>query len=68
MADLQVSTDKGSTWKSGLTREDYNFFQESSGFGTTSVAVKVISIDGDEVIVNGCDVTGGSLATAAGNF
>lgn len=68
VADLQVSTDGGSTWQSGLSRQDYNFFQESSGFGTTSVAVKVVSIDGDEVVVDDVNVTGGTLVTATANF
>lgn len=47
---------------------DYNFFQKSSGFGTSTVSVKVISIDGNEVIINGCSVKGGQLCTAKGNF
>lgn len=47
---------------------DYNFFQKSSGFGATIVAVKVVSIDGDEVAIKGCSVTGGQLCTATSNF
>lgn len=47
---------------------DYNFFQQSSGFGATSVSVKVISEDGDEVVASDCGVTDGQLCTAASNF
>lgn len=68
VADLQVSTDDGATWQSGLTRMDYNFFQQSSGFGATSVSVKVISEDGDQVVASDCGVTDGQLCTAASNF
>jgi hypothetical protein len=47
---------------------EYNFFQKSSGFGSTNVAIKVISIDGDEIVVQNCEVVGGKLITAASNF
>ncbi|KXT17386.1 hypothetical protein AC579_3859 [Pseudocercospora musae] len=67
-ADLQVSSDGGSTWTSGLTRQDYNFFELSSGTGSDTVAVKVESIDGDQVIVKGISVTGGNSQVASGNY
>jgi hypothetical protein len=47
---------------------EYNFFQQSSGFGVTSVAVKVISVDNDEVVVKNVEVVGGKLVTAGSNF
>ncbi|KAK4505036.1 hypothetical protein PRZ48_002999 [Zasmidium cellare] len=68
VSDLQVSTDGGSTWQSGLTRQDYNYFEQSSGFGTDNVAIKAISVDGGSVVVKGCSVTGGSTKGGSGNF
>lgn len=68
MADLQYSTDGGSTWKSGLSRQPYNYFELSSGTGSDTVAVRAESIDGDRVVVKGCKATGGKSYKAAGNF
>ncbi|EME47888.1 expansin-related protein [Dothistroma septosporum NZE10] len=68
VADLEYSTDGGSTWKSGLQRQTYNYFQLSSGTGSNSVAVRAESVDGDRVVVKGCAVTGGNTCTASGNF
>ena len=68
IADLQVSTDGGRTWKGGLTRQDYNFFENSSGFGTSSVDVRVLSVDGDAVVVKNVAVTSGNLVTGSRNF
>ncbi|CAK3854464.1 barwin-like endoglucanase [Lecanosticta acicola] len=67
-ASMSVSTDGGSTWKDGLTRKTYNFFENSSGFGTTTVDVRVESEDGDRVIVKNVAVTGDSKTTASGNY
>jgi expansin len=67
VTSLEVSTDGGSTWQS-TTRQSYNFFENSSGFGTSSVDVKVTSIDGDVVIVNNVDVTPDLVVTASANF
>ena len=67
VSSLEVSTDGGSTWQP-TTRQTYNFFENSSGFGTTNVDVKVTSIDGDVVIVKNVDVTPGSVVTASSNF
>jgi len=64
---LEVSTDGGSTWVA-TARQTYNFFENSLGFGTTTVDVKVTSIDGDVVIVNSVQVSSGSSVTASGNF
>lgn len=68
ISDMQVSTDGGSTWQSGLTRQDYNYFEQSSGFGTDNVAIKAISVNGDSVVVKGCSVTGGASKEGSGNF
>ncbi|KAL5047585.1 RlpA-like double-psi beta-barrel-protein domain-containing protein-containing protein [Aspergillus fruticulosus] len=64
---LEVSTDNGSTWK-GTTRSDYNFFENSSGFGTDTVDVRVTGVDGAVVTVNNVSVASGKSVTAAGNF
>ncbi|KUJ14269.1 uncharacterized protein LY89DRAFT_649993 [Mollisia scopiformis] len=67
VSSLEVSTDGGSTWQS-TTRQTYNFFEQSSGFGTTTVDIKVTSDSGDVVIVNNVDVSSGASTTASGNF
>lgn len=66
VASLEVSTDGGSTWQ-GTTRQDYNFFQQSSGFGADTVDVKVTSVSGTEVVVNDVGVASGSSITAGSN-
>jgi len=67
VASLEVSIDGGSTW-TGTVRQSYNFFEYSSGFGTTTVDVKVTSVDGDVIIVNGVEVASGASTTASSNF
>jgi hypothetical protein len=67
VTSLEISTDSGKTWQQ-TTRQSYNFFENSSGFGTSSVDVKVTSMDGDVVIVNGVQVTPDSVVTASANF
>jgi hypothetical protein len=67
VTSLEVSTDGGKTWKP-TTRQSYNFFENSSGFGTSSVDVRVTSVDGDVVIVNDVQVTPDSVVTASANF
>ncbi|KAL4981150.1 RlpA-like double-psi beta-barrel-protein domain-containing protein-containing protein [Aspergillus desertorum] len=64
---LEVSTDNGSTWK-GTTRSDYNFFENSSGFGTDTVDVRVTGVDGGLVTVKNVSVASGKSVAAAGNF
>ncbi|CAJ2513122.1 Uu.00g012410.m01.CDS01 [Anthostomella pinea] len=64
---LEVSTDGGSTWKS-TTRTEYNFFQNESGFGTTTVAVRVTSASGKTVVVKNVGVVSDSQITAGSNF
>jgi expansin (peptidoglycan-binding protein) len=67
VSKLEVSTDGGNTWKA-TTRQPYNFFENSAGFGADSVDVKVTSIDGKTVVVKGVSIASGSLKTAGGNF
>lgn len=65
---MQVSTDGGKSWKKGLQRQDFNFFEMTAGFGTTQVSVKVISVDNDEIVVGGCKVSSGGTTKGDGNF
>lgn len=64
---LQVSTDGGSTWKD-TTRTEYNFFENSSGFGTDTVAIKVTGVSGATIITKDVKVSGGVTKQAASNF
>ena len=64
---LEVSTDGGSTWQS-TTRTEYNFFENSSGFGTDTVDVRVTSASGGTIEVSDVSVTSDSQATASSNF
>ncbi|KIM95510.1 carbohydrate-binding module family 63 protein [Oidiodendron maius Zn] len=67
VSSLEVSTDGGSTWQS-TTRQTYNFFENSAGFGTTTVDIKVTSDSGDVVIVNDVNISSGASTTASSNF
>ncbi|KAF7552514.1 hypothetical protein G7Z17_g4236 [Cylindrodendrum hubeiense] len=64
---VEVSTDGGSTWQS-TTRQDYNFFEESSGFGATTMDIRVTSTTGDVIKVSNVGVTPDAQYTAASNF
>ncbi|KAL4784617.1 RlpA-like double-psi beta-barrel-protein domain-containing protein-containing protein [Aspergillus varians] len=67
VASLEVSTDGGSTWQE-TTRSDYNFFENSSGFGTDSVDVRVKGISGGSVVVKSVGVSSGTSVTATENI
>lgn len=64
---LEVSTDGGNTWQS-TTRAYYNYFENSSGFGTDTVDVRVTSITGKSIVVNNVSCSSGSSTTASSNF
>ena len=66
--DLQISTNGGSTWKGGLKRQPYNFFELTSGTGSATVAVKAISVDGEEVVIKNVPVQAGKSVSASKNF
>ncbi|KAK6813986.1 hypothetical protein RU639_010591 [Aspergillus parasiticus] len=66
VTSLEVSTDGGSTWQS-TTRSDYNYFENSSGFGTATVDVRVTGKSGKVVTVNNVSVSSGVEVTAGGN-
>ncbi|KAM0286929.1 hypothetical protein ACHAQH_000613 [Verticillium albo-atrum] len=67
VAKLEVSTNSGSTWQS-TQRKDYNFFEQPSGFGTSSVEVRVTSVSGKVVVVRNVQVASDAHATASSNF
>ncbi|KAK6203729.1 hypothetical protein LQW54_008835 [Pestalotiopsis sp. IQ-011] len=67
ISKLEVSTNGGSTWQS-TTRRDYNFFENSSGFGTDTVDVKVTSTNGKSITVKGVSVASDTSVTAGSNF
>jgi expansin (peptidoglycan-binding protein) len=64
---LEVSTDGGSTWQS-TTRTYYNYFEQSSGFGTDTVTVRVTGKSGNTVIVKDVGCTSESEYTASSNL
>ncbi|KAM0556080.1 hypothetical protein ACHAPJ_006068 [Fusarium lateritium] len=67
VTSLEVSTDGGSTWQK-TERKDYNFFENSAGFGSDSVDVKVTSSTGKTVTVSKVGVTAGAEYKASSNF
>ncbi|KZM19483.1 uncharacterized protein EKO05_0003115 [Ascochyta rabiei] len=64
---LEASTDGGKTWKQ-TQRQDYNYFQYSSGFGTSAVDVRVTSITGQTIIVKNVSIAPLTTKKAASNF
>lgn len=67
ISKLEVSTDGGSSWKS-TTRSKYNFWENSAGFGTSSVDVRVTAVNGKAITVKGVSVAASSTKTASSNF
>ncbi len=67
VSKLEVSTDGGATWHE-TTRMDYNFFENSSGFGVDSLDVKVTSVTGGSIVVNNVSVDASTTATAGSNL
>jgi expansin len=66
-ASMEVSTDGGSTWTS-TDREDYNFFQISSGVGASSATVRVTSFGGVVVTVDNVSMTSDAVVKASSNY
>lgn len=67
VAKLEVSTDGGSTWQS-TTRTYYNYFEQSSGFGTDTVTVRVTGESGNTVTVQEVGSSSESEFTASSNL
>ncbi|KAF7716727.1 Expansin [Penicillium ucsense] len=64
---LEVSTDGGNSWKS-TTRTDYNYFEQSSGFGADSFDVRVTGQSGTTVVVKNVGPTAESVYKASANL
>lgn len=64
---LSFSTNGGSSW-TPTQRQEYNYFLYSSGSGSSSVDVKVTSVDGDVVIVKDVKIGSGVKGVASSNF
>ncbi|CAI7671260.1 unnamed protein product [Penicillium viridicatum] len=64
---LEVSTDGGSSWKS-TTRTYYNFFENTAGFGTSTVDVRITGASGKTVVVKDVGVSSGNEVTAGSNL
>ncbi|KAJ5406179.1 hypothetical protein N7465_007463 [Penicillium sp. CMV-2018d] len=64
---LEVSTDGGSSWKS-TTRTYYNFFENTAGFGTSTVDVRITGASGKTVVVKDVGVSSGNVVTAGSNL
>lgn len=64
---LDVSIDGGKTWKT-TTRQPYNYFENSSGFGTDTVTVRITSSNGKTITVSGMSVASETSKTASSNF
>ncbi|KAL5422766.1 hypothetical protein PMIN06_007697 [Paraphaeosphaeria minitans] len=67
VSKLEVSTDGGATW-TATKRSAYNFWENSAGFGTSSVDVRVTGVNGKTVTVNGVSVAASTTKTASANF
>ncbi|CAP98877.1 hypothetical protein E8E15_006532 [Penicillium rubens] len=64
---LEVSTDGGSSWQS-TTRTYYNYFENTAGFGTSTVDVRITGASGSTVVVKDVGVSSGSEVTAGSNL
>ena len=64
---LEVSANGGKSWLK-TTRQDYNYFQLDSGTGSSTVSVRVTSVDGDVVTVNSVTVASDMQYSAGKNF
>ena len=68
VAKLEVSASGSGNWLQ-TTRQDYNFFQLSSGsVGSSTASVRVTSVDGDVVTVNNVPLQSDASVTASSNF
>lgn len=67
VASLEVSTDGGKTW-SKTERQEYNYFENSAGYGTQTVDVRVTSTSGESIVVKDVSIAPESTKTASSNF
>ena len=66
-ATLEVSTNKGRSWKKAR-RTEYNFFEIESGVGAGSAWVRVTSRAGSRVVVKGVPMRGNAVKKAGRNY
>ncbi|KAL1899740.1 hypothetical protein Cpir12675_001239 [Ceratocystis pirilliformis] len=64
---LEVSTDEGATWEA-TKRQEYNFFEKNTGFGTEKVDVRVTSETGKTLIIKDVSIESDSRKTCDSNF
>jgi expansin len=67
VSKLEVSTDNGGTWQP-TTRKEYNYFENPSGFGTSTVSVRVTSDDGKTITQDNVSIAANSKTTCDSNF
>ena len=66
-AKLEVSTNGGQSWLS-TQRKDYNFFEISSGVGASTAWVRVTSVTGSSVVIQGVPQQGDAVVKATKNY
>ena len=66
-AKLEVSTDKGRSWKRA-GRTTYNFFEISSGVGAHAAWVRVTSHTGSKVVVKDVAMKSDAVVKATKNY
>ncbi|ORY68923.1 RlpA-like double-psi beta-barrel-protein domain-containing protein-containing protein [Pseudomassariella vexata] len=64
---LEVSTDGGSSW-TATERQEYNFFENQSGFGTETVSIRITGEGGKTIVVDNVSIAANVEVTAASNF
>lgn len=64
---LEVSPDGGKTWMK-TSRQEYNFFEITSGTGSDSVDVRIKAMNGSVVTVSNVPIQSGKEVQAKKNF
>nr|OQO26452.1 hypothetical protein B0A51_06833 [Rachicladosporium sp. CCFEE 5018] len=64
---LEASADQGKTWKTA-TRQPYNFFEISSGIGSTTAWIRATSFTGTVVVVKDVSMKGDVVKAADSNY
>jgi expansin (peptidoglycan-binding protein) len=64
---VEVSIDGGKSWEP-LTRREYNFFQNPSGFGVDIVDVRITSVTYETIVVNNVSSASETRTDATSNF
>ena len=64
---LEASADGGESWSAG-SRKEYNFFEISSGIGSSMADIRITSDDGKMLVVPGVQIASDASTTARSNF